>query len=75
MSSKRLPSIKQRVAALDWPRITAILDANAYGTMKSVLSPEECLSLAATYESDERFRSRVVMARHNFGRGEYKYFN
>lgn len=75
MSSKRLQNIKQRVAALDWPQIAAILDANAFGIMKSVLSPEECVSLAATYESDELFRSRIVMARHNFGRGEYKYFN
>ena len=75
MSSKRLPSIKQRVAALDWPQIAATLDANAFGIIKSVLSPEECALLAATYESDERFRSRIVMARHNFGRGEYKYFN
>jgi len=75
MSSKRLQNIKQRVAALDWPQIAAILDANAFGIMKSVLSPEECVSLAATYASDELFRSRIVMARHNFGRGEYKYFN
>ena len=39
-----------------------------------MLSPEECESLASVYEANERFRSRVVMARHGFGRGEYKYF-
>ena len=75
MASKRLPNIEQRVAALDWPQIASSLDVDAFGIMKSMLSPKECASLAAAYESDGRFRSRIVMARHNFGRGEYKYFN
>src|SRR5262249_48894845 len=39
-----------------------------------VLSPAECKSLVGMYEEEERFRSRIVMARHGFGRGEYKYF-
>jgi hypothetical protein len=38
------------------------------------LTPEECTVLAESYDSDELFRSRIVMARHGFGRGEYKYF-
>jgi hypothetical protein len=42
--------------------------------MSAVLSPQECVALAATYAADEPFRSRIVMARHGFGRGEYKYF-
>ena len=75
MASKRPPSIEQRVASLDWPQIAASLDVDAFGIKKSMLSPKECASLAAAYESDGRFRSRIVMARHNFGRGEYKYFN
>ena len=38
------------------------------------LPAEECRALAALYDDESRFRSRVVMARHGFGRGEYKYF-
>lgn len=43
--------------------------------MKPMLSPEECAALAAAYESDKRFRSRIVMECQNFGRGEHKYFS
>ncbi|NQU70705.1 MAG: 2OG-Fe(II) oxygenase [Rhodospirillales bacterium] len=70
-----MPDVAERVAALDWPCISSRLDSHAYGTIDSLLSTEECLSLTAIYNSDDRFRSRVVMARHNFGRGEYKYFD
>jgi len=68
------PVIETRIATLDWRCIAARLDADGYAVISSVLSAEECKALAATYEVDERFRSRVVMARHGFGRGEYKYF-
>jgi hypothetical protein len=68
------PPVGARIAALDWLRIAAELDAYGAAIMPSVLAPEECRSLAETYEAEERFRSRVVMARHGFGRGEYKYF-
>jgi uncharacterized protein len=67
-------SQKSQVAALDWEQIAASLDAHGCAVMSSMLSAEECKPLAATYADDERFRSRVVMARHGFGRGEYKYF-
>jgi hypothetical protein len=68
------PGIAQRLAALDWPGIAARLDTDGHAMMGPVLSASECLALAATYDADERFRSRVVMAQHGFGRGEYKYF-
>jgi uncharacterized protein len=68
------PVVAERVAALEWQKIAADLDADGYAVIRTVLSPEECPSLAATYEADELFRSRIVMARHGFGRGEYKYF-
>ena len=42
--------------------------------IEALLEPEECRALAAMYDEEERFRTRVVMARHGFGRGEYKYF-
>ncbi len=64
----------QRVAALDWGEIAARLDADSYAVASAVLSPRECDSLVATYDADERFRSRIEMARHGFGSGEYKYF-
>ncbi len=66
--------IGERVAALDWAAIAASLDAHGCATTGPLLSPAECASLADTYVLDEPFRSRVVMARHGFGRGEYKYF-
>ena len=69
-----LPAVAERVAALDWKRIAAELDAHGRALAAAILSPAECEALAALYASEDRFRSRVVMARHGFGRGEYKYF-
>lgn len=59
---------------LDWARIEADLDAYGCAAMGRVLDAAECQALAAMYGEEERFRSRVVMARHGFGRGEYQYF-
>jgi hypothetical protein len=63
-----------RVAAIDWPRLAVDLDARGWALADRLLSPEECAAMAGLYDREERFRSRVVMARHGFGRGEYKYF-
>jgi hypothetical protein len=71
---QNMPAIVERVAALDGVAVTAALDAHGCATTGTLLSPDECRSLAQSYASDEIFRSRVVMARHGFGRGEYKYF-
>lgn len=62
------------VSALDWARIAADLDARGCAVIGPLLLPDECAALAALYPADAPFRSRVVMARHGFGRGEYKYF-
>ena len=59
---------------MDWERLTADLDADGYAILPPLLSPAQCASLVKDYEIDALFRSRVVMARHGFGRGEYKYF-
>jgi uncharacterized protein len=64
-----------RIAGLEWPRIHADLHAQGFAITGELLSPEEAVALAALYEDDGLFRSRVVMARHGFGQGEYKYFN
>ena len=68
------PDIAARVAALDWAQTTADLDAQGCAVLQGLLSPEECGALAALYPDDKNFRSRIVMGRHGFGRGEYKYF-
>ena len=63
-----------RVDAIDWTQASGDLDAQGCAVLKGLLSPHECRALAALYPDDKHFRSRVVMARHGFGRGEYKYF-
>jgi uncharacterized protein len=63
-----------RVAAVDWPAVAASLDESGYATAPALLSAEECAELAALYHNDDRFRRRVVMQHHAYGRGEYKYF-
>ena len=68
-------SIEERIAALDWPRLTAALNAEGVARAAPLLQPEECEDLAGLYGEPDRFRSRVVMARHGFGRGEYQYFS
>ena len=63
-----------RVDAVDWTRVGDDLDARGAATIARLLAPDECAALTALYTDDAAFRSRVVMARHGFGRGEYKYF-
>ncbi len=60
---------------IDWPRVTSGLDAEGNAVIERLLSPAQCDDLSALYPRDALFRSRVVMARHGFGRGEYKYFD
>lgn len=66
--------IARRVAALDWPALAASLDEHGFATTGPLLTPSECRALVALYDDPARFRSRIVMARHGFGRGEYQYF-
>ena len=66
--------IDERVAAADWPRAGIELDAQGAAVIENLITPNECRALAALYAHDDLFRSRVVMARHGFGRGEYQYF-
>jgi len=63
-----------RVTGLDWAAIRRDLDAHGCAATGALLTPEECEQLVGSYGSDALFRSRVVMARHGFGKGEYKYF-
>ncbi len=66
--------IDTRIQTVDWPGASAHLDAHGWALIPKLLSAIECAALAARYDEDTLFRSRIVMARHGFGRGEYKYF-
>jgi uncharacterized protein len=74
IAQPKSPSIGERVGALDWHTIVANLDDHGCATTEPLLTPKECTGLVESYDSDQLFRSRIVMARHGFGRGEYKYF-
>jgi len=63
-----------RVNSLDWPRISQDLDTQGSAILERLIPSDECRAVVAMYPQDDLFRSRVVMARHGFGRGEYKYF-
>ncbi len=65
--------ITDRIAALDWPRIRADLDGQGWTTVP-LLTPSECAALSALYGDDGGFRKQVIMQRHGYGRGDYKYF-
>jgi hypothetical protein len=60
--------------AADWDRVFRDLDERGNAVIEGLIAPGDCRALASLYEDDARFRSRIVMARHGFGRGEYKYF-
>jgi hypothetical protein len=70
-----ITALADRVDALDWSQITGELDSEGCAVLKDLLTPDECRDISALYPDDARFRSRVVMGRHGFGRGEYKYFS
>ncbi|MER2513984.1 MAG: 2OG-Fe(II) oxygenase [Nitrosomonas ureae] len=67
--------IADPIKAIDWKRISDNLDAQGFTVIENLVAPEECEALIGLYPRDEIFRSRVVMERHGFGRGEYKYFS
>ena len=60
---------------MDFDAVAADLDTHGAACLRQLLSPDECASIAGMYDDDRLFRSHIVMARHGFGRGEYKYFS
>jgi uncharacterized protein len=68
------PGIAARLAALDWPALAASLAQWGYARTPPVLTAAECEALAALYEHDARFRSRIHMERYRYGAGDYAYF-
>ena len=67
-------SLHQNIAALDWTEILTAIDRQGWATTGPLLTDEEQRALANCYEDETLFRSTVVMARHGFGSGEYRYF-
>ena len=63
-----------RVDGYDWAGVSAHLDACGWAMFQKLLTPSEAAAIAGLFDDDSRFRSHIVMARHGFGRGEYKYF-
>jgi len=68
-------TIAERIASYEWSAAEAALDEHGWAPLAGALTAGECDALASMYPREEHFRSRVVMARHGFGRGEYKYFS
>jgi hypothetical protein len=70
-----IPPMAARLAAGDWPAIEAHLDAHGWAICPGLFTAADCHDIAGLYPRPSTFRSHVVMARHGFGRGEYKYFD
>jgi len=69
-----IDALAARIAAIDWQAVAADLDARGWARLERLLDPAACDAAAALYDRGEGFRSHVVMARHGYGRGEYRYF-
>jgi uncharacterized protein len=73
-SAFAVPSAEARVAAYDWQSLVRELDDYGCVVLPHLLSPDECGSISALYPDERHFRSHIHMARHGFGKGEYRYF-
>src|SRR5258708_2611020 len=67
--------IQGRVEAVDWAKVQADFDAQGWAVVRKLLTELEADSITRLYHQEQGFRSHVIMARHGFGRGEYKYFS
>ncbi len=74
MSGAPAVDAERRLPELAWPAVAEQLDAQGWALLPGLLDAATCAAVAALYDADAPFRSRIVMARHSFGRGEYKYF-
>ncbi|MCQ9638951.1 2OG-Fe(II) oxygenase [Chryseobacterium sp. WG14] len=70
-----MTDIIQKINNTDWHSITEAMHQNGYAVIRNLLSDEDCELLKSNYNHSESYRKTVVMARHRFGLGEYKYFN
>jgi uncharacterized protein len=65
---------EKRMGEHDWERVAADLSAHGNAVIEKLMAPNECAAMAALFHQEEHFRSHIVMARHGFGKGEYRYF-
>ena len=71
-----MPDIeKMKIEKIDWDGVSQDLDEQGSAMIDQLLSVDECRAISSLYPEDGAFRSKVVMGRHGFGRGEYKYFS
>ncbi|WP_426699610.1 2OG-Fe(II) oxygenase [Rhodanobacter sp. Col0626] len=75
LAHEAIDRLDSRLQVFDWATVADDLDLQGCAMLEALLSPAECGALAGMYANDQHFRSRVVMGRHGFGRGEYKYFS
>lgn len=68
-------NIADAIQACDWSAMSTHLDSYGFAVLEGLLSSAECRAIAAYYAEDAAFRSHIIMARHGFGKGEYKYFS
>lgn len=73
--SPQQAAIAARIDGVEWPRVHADLDAQGWAVIPGLVSHAEADSVARLYRREQGFRSHIVMSRHGFGRGEYKYFS
>jgi len=66
--------LTERIRTIDWGAAESMLDAQGFAALPAILTPDECVGLASTYQDAARFRSVITMERFRFGVGEYKYF-
>lgn len=66
--------MKDRIDSLNWTAISAGMDNKGYTLVKNILTTDECDALTAQYHDEQLYRKTIVMERHHYGRGEYKYF-
>ncbi len=74
VAASAVEAAETRVAGYDWPALTGELDGFGCAVMEKLLSAQECRRIAGLYREEEHFRSHIHMARHGFGKGEYRYF-
>jgi hypothetical protein len=72
--STSVSTATEKIDAIDWAHVQVCLDTYGYAVVRGLLQPSDCHALAEQYDTDPLYRSRIVMSRHGFGKGEYKYF-
>jgi hypothetical protein len=73
-AAARCEIVEHRIGRYDWNAIGSDLNASGCAVLRKLLAPDECEKLASLYPREDRFRSHILMARHGFGKGEYRYF-